>query len=197
MTNMRNVAKKNYEKLRNTKGFRKEDYDKSVYNIKKGMLKATDKVADKVITAGTLAGEPVTIATGTFFKKNKDGLRNVIMEESDIKYLDKAIREACEKRERDVDYYKLDEENRKIADAMWRKEQWEKEGLNEKRKTFNIDPEIDRAVTAVLEAQARESLQKDSNGMPIFEKFHMKDVKAKPNMKPKEASNEKLLSNGR
>ena len=161
----------------------KEDIDATRYNLKKGLLFATDKVAGKVAVAGAMAQEPITAATGAFIKKHGTELKQTIMEEVDIRYLDKVIREACKKRERDVEYYKLAENERTYADAMWRKEQWEKEGLEPLRKRFNIDPEIDHTVSVLLERQAQEELAKNGQKM---EKFHMK-VKRTPLRQNKEA----------
>ena len=152
----------------------KKDIDTTRYNIKKGLLFATDKVAGKVAMAGALSHEPITIAAGAFFKKYGDDLKQVIMEEVDVKYLNNVIQEACNKRERDVEYYKLSETERGYADAMWRKEQWEKEGLEPLRKRFNIDPEIDHTVAILTERQAQEELARDGKKM---EKFHLKTKK--------------------
>ena len=116
------------------------------YNIKKGLLLGTEKLGDYCIESGLATQNPIITGIGVFVNSNKDGFRDVLIEKNNIEYLDKKIKEECRNRPHRNEYKAMSSEEQKIDDALWRRKQWIKEGLNDKRKLLGYDRTIEWAL---------------------------------------------------
>lgn len=116
------------------------------YNIKKGFVKGTDLLGEHLVESGLTTQNPIITGIGVFVNSNKDGFRDVLMEKNNIEYLDKKIKEECRNRPHRNEYKAMSSEEQKIDDALWRRKQWIKEGLDDKRKLLGYDRAIEWAL---------------------------------------------------